>query len=85
MAQPVNLCEKLAGECYEAYCVAVGGRAFNGDVLPSWLIFRADPTKRKQSDAWLQVAIVAAEGVIRVLTGTDDPLFPRSTLHAPTL
>ena len=46
--------EDCAGRAYEAYCVAVGGKAFNGDPLPDWATFRADPTKRKQSDAWVE-------------------------------
>ena len=45
---------------YDAYCKAVGGVAFNGDPLPDWEAFRADPSKQKQSDAWIEVARVAA-------------------------
>lgn len=37
---------------YTAYCEGVGGVAFNGDPLPSWEEFRADPAKAKQADAW---------------------------------
>jgi len=37
---------------YSAYCDAVGGKAFNGDPLPDWKTFRADPAKAKQADAW---------------------------------
>lgn len=48
--------ETLAGKLYEEYCKAVGGKAFNGDVLPDWNSFRADPSKQKQSDAWVAVA-----------------------------
>jgi len=48
--------EAFAGILYEAYCAQVGGKAFNGDPLPSWEVFRADPTKKKQSDAWMVVA-----------------------------
>lgn len=51
--------EILASELYEAYCIAVGGKAFNGDALPDWKTFRADPYKQKQSDAWLVVAAKA--------------------------
>ncbi len=49
--------EEFAGLLYETYCQAVGGKAFNGDTLPRWEEFRADPTKQKQSDAWVEVAI----------------------------
>ena len=48
--------EKIAGELYDEYCVQVGGKAFNGDPLPKWADFRADQSKRKQSDAWIAVA-----------------------------
>ena len=48
--------EYVAGELYEEYCRAVGGKAFNGDPLPNWAEFRADPTKAKQSEAWICAA-----------------------------
>lgn len=48
--------EILAGRMYIAYCVAVGGKAFNGDLLSSWTEFRADPKKKLQSDAWIAAA-----------------------------
>ena len=52
---------RLAGTLYDNYCMAVGGCAWNGDNLPTWDEFRGDETKNKQSDAWIQVAIVATE------------------------
>ncbi len=55
--------EQVAGELYETYCTAVGGVAFNGDALPNWIAFRADPSKKKQSDAW----VAAAERAILLL------------------
>ena len=48
--------ELVAEELYETYCTAVGGVAFNGDALPNWKAFRADPSKKKQSDAWMAAA-----------------------------
>lgn len=48
--------ELNAGLAYEAYCRKVGGKAFNGDPLPDWDSFRADPKKKPQSDAWVEVA-----------------------------
>jgi len=48
--------EKLAGELYEEYCIAVGGKAFNGDPLPNAEEFFNDPSKNKQADAWIRVA-----------------------------
>lgn len=53
--------EKIAGQLYETYCQAVGGKAFNNEPLPAWKEFRADPAKKKQSDAWVEVAIKAVE------------------------
>ena len=46
----------VANELYTAYCAAVGGVAFNGDLLPNWDTFVADLTKTKQSEAWLATA-----------------------------
>ena len=48
--------EKLAGSLYRIYCAAVGGKAYNGDALPTWEAFRSDPTKKLQSNAWIAVA-----------------------------
>ena len=53
--------EKIAGNLYEEYCAQVGGKAFNGDPLPDWQTFRADPSKQKQSQAWVAVAHKAFE------------------------
>jgi len=55
--------EDVAKVMYAAYCKEVGGKAFNGDDLPSWEEFRADESKSKQSDAW----VVAAEAAIDLL------------------
>lgn len=49
----------LAGVMYTAYCVAVGGKAFNGEPLPTWPEFQADPKKLEQVTGWLAVAEVA--------------------------
>ena len=56
-----NTFEMLAAHLYETYSKAVGGVAFNGDPLPSWREFRGDPAKKKQSDAWVEVAREAAQ------------------------
>lgn len=44
--------EQLARKTYDKYCRAVGGRAFNGDTLPTAEQFFTDPTEQKQADAW---------------------------------
>jgi hypothetical protein len=53
--------ETLAGILYEELCLHVGGVAYNGEPLPKWTEFRADPRKQKQSDSWVAVARRAAE------------------------
>lgn len=53
--------EILAGLLYNAYCADVGGKAFNGDPLPEWNLFRGDPSKLKQSKAWVVAASIAIE------------------------
>ena len=58
MSQPLFL-EELAAALYEKYCVSVGGVAFNGDTLPNWSAFAADEKKKKQADAWRDVAAEA--------------------------
>lgn len=57
--------EIVAERMYEAYCKGVGGIAFNGDPLPDWKTFRADQSKRKQSDAW----VAAAQEAMTLLMG----------------
>ena len=51
--------EENAGALYSSYCRAVGGKAFNGDPLPDWETFKADPNKQLQVKAWIEVAIEA--------------------------
>ena len=58
---PPSELETIAGELYSAYCEAVGGVAFNGDPLPDWPEFAADPNKEKQSNAWVAAASKAIE------------------------
>ncbi len=64
--------ETTAKLLYETYCREVGGKAFNGDPLPDWETFRSDPTKQKQSDAWMAVAKTAMTQAQRNQVGTHD-------------
>lgn len=48
--------EELAGKLYTVYCESVGGVAFNGEPLPTWEVFSADPEKTMQADGWRAVA-----------------------------
>ena len=63
----VPLNEFYASLMYTAYCEAVGGRAFNGDALPDWDTFSADPSKEKQVAGW----IAAADAVIENALGGE--------------
>jgi hypothetical protein len=49
----------LACQLYTRYCEAVGGKAFNGDKLPTWDEFHSNPSKATQAKAWIEVAIQA--------------------------
>ena len=57
-----NFGPATAGELYTAYCAAVGGKAFNGDPLPSWENFSKDQSKTAQARAWVAVAFLASKG-----------------------
>lgn len=47
---------ELAAELYSTYCQSVGGVAYNGDPLPTWEEFIADPAKATQAEGWVDVA-----------------------------
>jgi hypothetical protein len=51
---------ELGGVAYTAYAAAVGGKAFNGDPLPTWKAMVADPAKERLVEAWS----IAADAVI---------------------
>lgn len=42
-------------DLYTTYCASVGGKAFNGDPLPTWEEFYGDSEKQIQVRAWLDV------------------------------
>lgn len=48
--------EALAEALYATYCEAVGGKAFNGNPLPTWQEFVADNGKQSQVKGWRAVA-----------------------------
>jgi len=56
--------EDFAGQLYERYCQAVGGKAYDGKPLPLWKEFRGDESKRVQSDAWVRVAESAYDRMV---------------------
>ena len=51
----------VAERLYSAYCLATGGKAYDGKPLPTWEEFCADPSRKLQSDAWVQVARTAMD------------------------
>ncbi len=53
--------ETLANDLYTHYCQMVGGKAWNGDPLPTWEQFYSSNEKRVQSHAWVCVAARAIE------------------------
>ncbi len=68
----------VAENLYTEYCNSVGGKAFNGDPLPTWAEFVKDPAKQKQVLAWLNAASVAINSVACAINDfaipTDDEL-----------
>lgn len=71
--EPSNIIEAgpefVAAHLYTRYCKAVGGVAFNGDPLPTWEQFVADPEKAKQVAAWIAVG----EEANRMLESATGP------------
>ncbi len=51
--------KRIAKAAYTSYCKNVGGKAFNGDPLPTWEEFEADASKEKQVTAWRCAALAA--------------------------
>ena len=64
--------EQQAKKMYEAYCAAVGGKAFNGDPLPSWALFSVDPSKQLQVSGWLAAANISRGRMITIVIGNND-------------
>jgi hypothetical protein len=62
--------EQLAHAMYDDYCEAIGGKAFNGDLLPKSEEFFADETKQKQANAWRVAAKTAVGFIFNDLTST---------------
>jgi hypothetical protein len=63
--------DDLAALAYETYCKAVGGKAFNGDPLPSWTVLKelavADPKKENICVAWKRAGRAVASLVEKTL------------------
>jgi hypothetical protein len=59
--------ERAGQTAYDAYCREVGGRAFNGDPLPTWQEQR-ERDDQKIPNAWC----AAAQAVLTVFGGKGD-------------
>ena len=56
--------EQLAITAWDTYARAVGGKAFNGDPLPTWEEMAADPKKMVQTEAWRRTATAVANSAL---------------------
>ena len=61
---PFSTTEKLAHAMYDAYCVQVGGKAYDGRPLPTAEEFFEDATKQKQAMGWFAAASKAIEMIL---------------------
>ena len=61
---PYSTMKKLAHAMYDAYCVEVGGKAWDGRPLPTAKEFFADETKQKQAMGWFAAASKAIEMIL---------------------
>lgn len=83
---PTATLEWVAESMYDKYCLAVGGKAFNGDPLPQWPDFVADPLKQKQVLGWLEAARVSGFKSAKVPpAAVDKPEAPHYCNHRATL
>jgi hypothetical protein len=56
--------DALGKLAWDTYSKAVGGKAFNGDALPTWEVMKKDETKAHLVKAWKTTANAVAERVI---------------------
>jgi len=69
----------LAKKTYDAYCEAVGGKAFNGDALPNSTEFFSDPSKQKQADAWRKALEPTYNMLLATTRNLGHPAYGQST------
>lgn len=65
--------ENLAGELYEQYSKAVGGKSVNGDDLPNFDTLCADETKFHVINGWNAVAVYAVNKLMPVAKDSELP------------
>lgn len=71
--------DQLAKDIYTAYCEGVGGKAFNGDPLPSADDFFADSTKEKQVNAWRKAAEIPYNKIFELTQNLGHPAYGQSS------
>jgi hypothetical protein len=69
----------LAKKIYDAYCEAVGGKAFNGNPLPKSNEFFNDPTKQKQAEAWRKAVIETQNLLYECAKNLGHPAYNHSS------
>lgn len=72
-----EIVEKIARQLYDTYCEAVGGKAFNGDLLPKSDEFFADDSKQVQANAWR-----AAAATMPTLEAFDATMRAKMKVHS---
>lgn len=63
----------LGQAAWDAYSQSVGGKAYNGDPLPSWGVMREDPRKQHLVKAWVAAAraVVVEHSRLRAKAAVD--------------
>jgi hypothetical protein len=63
-----NLGDDALGKlAWDTYSKAVGGKAFNGDLLPTWEEMKKDEKKANLVAAWMKTANAVADRVIKAI------------------
>jgi hypothetical protein len=57
--------DELGRIAWDSYCKAVGGKAFNGDVLPTWAEMKVDTKKAHLVKAWIAAGTAVQERVLK--------------------
>lgn len=60
-SKPTN--HGLGQTAWDAYAKSVGGKAFNGDLLPTWEEMKNDPKKAHLVNAWIASAAAVCDVV----------------------
>jgi hypothetical protein len=80
--------DEVGGLAYETYCKAVGGKAFSGDLLPTWAVLCKDEKKENLVVAWKRAGRAVAslvEKKLAVPVAMAAPAVTGPTVSAPPL